>query len=207
MCPSPAKDKRANSAAKYPGKLGHRRPPAKEQDLQAGLSAVLGRTPSAIETQLAAVMDPITNYGYYDEGISLVAKHLGVRAQFSGMWATAGAFWQELALKLLQTHVPYFMPAARRGARPTLRALFPVLELIISGIKKGDALSEIRPLNAQTAKLLGATKPALPPSPPLRWTANKAYENIAKLAGNDVDTVRREFTRWRNQKRGGKSAE
>jgi hypothetical protein len=153
-------------------------------------------------------MDPITNTNYYDEGIALVAKHLGVTAEFHGIKETGGYFWCQLALKLLQTHVPYFMPPAQRGAPSTLQSLFPMLEMFVAGIKKGDAMSLVRAQAEQTAAWMGLPSPVPPAAPPVTWTIKKAYTEVAKLARCTPETVEREFAKWRKQKRlgGGNSS-
>ena len=189
--------------SKYPGKLGKRRAPTKEQKLLSAMAA-RGMPPSAIEQESAAAADAIVNASYYDEGIELIVKHLGVRTEFHGIRATAGYFWQELALKLLQTHVPYFMPPAQRGAPSTLQSLFPMLEKIIQGIKQGDAMSVIQADHARFAEKMGLPPP--PGGPPVKWTIERAYMEVAKMERCALETVEREFAKWRSKRPRGNSA-
>lgn len=189
---------------KYPGKLGKRRRPTGEQKLLAAMAALRGTPTSAVEQELAAIMDVITNAAYYDAGIALVAKYLGVRCEFHGIRTTGGYFWQELALKLLQRHIPYFMPPAQRGAPSTLQCLFPMLEEIIQGIKQGDAMSVIDAGHTRLAEQMGV--PPLPEMAPVKWTVERAYTEVAKLARCAPETVEREFVKWRGKRPRGNSS-
>ena len=191
------------STSKYPGRLGKRRLPTSEQKLLAAMAARMaarGMPRPAIEQELAAAVDAIANVNYYDEGITLVVKHLGVRTEFHGIQATGGYFWQELAMKLLQRHVPYFMPPAQRGAPPTLQSLFPLLEMFIQGIRQGDAMSVIDAGLARLAEQMGAPPPLKMPLPPVKWTIERAYVEISNLARCAPETVEREFVKWRGKR-------
>ncbi|HWG75371.1 MAG TPA: hypothetical protein VN660_01085 [Steroidobacteraceae bacterium] len=187
-----------------------------EQNDLAGLMAASGSRASAFEDRARALGDPFIERSYYDEGIALIAKHLGLTAEFRGILETEFSFWFELAITLLQTHVPYFMPPARPGAPSTLKSLFPLLEMYIAGIKKdGNAMSVVMAhfersaaLQAKQAQELGI--PIMPPRSPVaprKWTIEQAYADIAKHARCSPETVEREFAKWKGQKRpGGNSA-
>ncbi len=174
--------------------LRRRRKPTTEQDLRAGLDAIAGKV-SPIAGELLNATDPIANVDYYDRGIELIAQHLGIRTPFSGIRNAGDYFWYELAIKLLQTHVPYFMPPTRRGPLPTLQAFFPILDMIIADIK-GDSGPLMRQ-GEQTAKVFGLTASAPPSYRALGWTVQKAYTEAARLTGSTVQTVEREFREWK----------
>jgi len=128
----PKKRKGGNSPPKYPGKLGRRRRPTAEQDLQAGWKALTGKGASPAEDALAFMADIMVNRKYYDEGLALIADHLKIKN------TNRPDFWVQLAYCLLERHVPYFMPPTRRGPPPKLQAFLPALSGLMAEIRKGN---------------------------------------------------------------------
>ncbi len=183
MTPIKGKNKRGKLPDKYPGKLGRRRKSTGEQRYIDGTTA---------EPIVASVLDWVSNIGYYDEGIALIADYLKIKAppfqQVRGTglassavpshWGDNAPFLFELSLRLLQRHVPYFQWPTRRGRPATLQSRFPALELLI---------------NAINGKVDWPIK--------IDWTVEDAYAAIAKRAGCSQETVEREFREWKRKRR------
>jgi hypothetical protein len=148
-----AKRKGNNSRINYPGKLRLRRKPRPHEE------EAFGPARPFIAWELG---DPLLNKDYYDEGLRLIARHLHIRNP-----PGAEEFWRELALKLLQAHVPYFMPPGRRGPPAKIRAYLPEVAIMIEhlGWRKESAFKE-------AAARLG-------------------------LSADGPDTIRRAYRKWR----------
>jgi hypothetical protein len=185
---------------KYPGELGKARKPAKEWDNREALHQVIGKELSTEERDREAHVDLIGNRDYYDRGIKLIAEYYGIVTRppgsviFSSVLPPDGAFWRELALKLLRDNVDYFA-IKRRGRRATLRSLLPLIDAIIEGNLNGAD-------GAAAKELLAALRlnPAELPS-----QNGAKLEKLADALRKDPDTVRRERARWKRNRAGGNS--
>jgi hypothetical protein len=181
MTATRGKNKRGNSARKYPGELGKRRRWTPDQVLQAGLDRSVGRRPSVEEPD--GLQDFLDNSEYYERGFDLLAKHFGIaRSDPRGLRAAfdTEAFWFYLAMNLLQNHVEFFMPPSRgRGAPQTLQSRFPGLSEVVDRIEKG-LMHEA--------------------------TVGEVFAILGKSLGHKCDppgaTVANQFYKWRKRKGG-----
>jgi hypothetical protein len=184
---------------KYPGELGKSRKPAKEWDDREGLHLKIGKKLSAEDLDREAFVELIGNRDYYDNGIKLIAKHYGIATPapksviVDFVLPPDGAFWRELALKLLMDNVEYF-GTRRRGRKAKLRGLCPSVDAILEGNLNG-------PIGADAQALLSVLRLDLAKLPSIK---KGKLEKLAEALRVDPDTLRRELTKWK-RKRGGNS--
>jgi hypothetical protein len=185
---------------KFLGELGRPRKPVKEWDNREGLNQTLGKVLSDEQRGQEAQVELISNRDHYDRGLKLIAKHYSIAAPIPKsviidfVLPPDGAFWRELALKLLVDHVPFF-GTRRRGRKVSLRGLLPLIDVILEGNFTGD--------NGEAAKELLAAFRLDPAKLPSNKT--KKSEKLAKALSVELVTLKRELTRWRKY-RGGNSA-
>lgn len=186
----------------YPGELGKRRKPAREWDDREGLNLALGRKLTDQERDAEVFVELIANRDYYDKGIRLIAEHYRVAAPvpksviIDFVLPPDGAFWRELALKLLMDKVPLFQPPARRGPRSTLRPILPLIRPII----EGGCIEDDNETAKALLKALRLDRDALPP------TEGERRDKIAAALRITRESLDRELARSK-AKAGENSAE
>lgn len=177
----------------YPDKLKQRRKPAKELDNREGLYLTTGKALTVEERDREVFVELIASRNYYDKGLQLIAKHYGIAASVPKsvivdfVLPPDGAFWRELALKLLMDKVPYFQSPGRPGAKATLRAVMPFID---ATVKRGEFEAFGMTLQ-DVLKALKLDRAPLPTSEP------EILVKFAEALRIDPESVRREFKRWR----------
>ena len=177
---------------KYPGELGLPRKPVKEWDDREGLNRTLGKVLSDEQRDQEAQIELIGNRDHYDRGLKLIAKHCRIAAPIPKsviidfVLPPDGAFWRELALKLLVDNVPFF-GTRRRGRKASRRGLWPLIDVILKGNFTGDNGEKAKAL--LTALRLDRAK--------LPSNKNKKIAKLANVLSVEPETLKRELARWK----------